>query len=239
MGGPDEQLQGPGGGDSAGGTYQQLTLNLFLSETEQIQNIDEAENVKASSAFSFAQKDIDHVLRLGGNTDRLRERVTAEFEKQKPVPEIAAALQSLYHGGNGFTTDAGRITVWYGEDGIHLSHGKSARYDKSAQVISWEGAAERIGELLESGQFASNVELAEAEGYERSLLANKLWNLYHDLSDEAREAGYLPSLSEIKGNGFPEESAWLTEQLRDPAFRQPLTDGWGIGQSPPTGNSSA
>ncbi|RAZ93332.1 hypothetical protein DK853_40820, partial [Klebsiella oxytoca] len=79
---------------------------------------------------------------------------------------------SLYHGGNGFTTDAGRITVWYGEDGIHLSHGKSARYDKSAQVISWEGAAERIGELLESGQFASNVELAEAEGYERSLLAN-------------------------------------------------------------------
>ncbi|MCI9057735.1 MAG: hypothetical protein HFF76_10845, partial [Oscillospiraceae bacterium] len=78
------------------------------------------------------------------------------------------------------TTDAGRITVWYGEDGIHLSHGTSARYDKSAQVISWEGAAERIGELLESGQFASNVELAEAEGYERSLLANKLWNLYHD-----------------------------------------------------------
>ena len=224
MGGPDEQLQGPGGGDSAGGTYQQLTLNLFLSEAEQIQNIDEAENVKASSAFSFAQKDIDHVLRLGGNTDHLRERVTAEFEKQKSVPEIAAALQSLYHGGNGFTTDAGRITVWYGEDGIHLSHGKSARYDKSAQIISWEGAAERIGELLESGQFASNVELAEAEGYERSLLANKLWNLYHDLSDEAREAGYLPSLSEIKGNGFPEESAWLTEQLRDPAFRQPLTE---------------
>ncbi|WP_146040230.1 hypothetical protein, partial [Acetatifactor muris] len=133
-----------------------MTLNLFLSEAEQIQNIDEAENVKASSAFSFAQKDIDHVLRLGGNTDRLRERVTAEFEKQKPIPEIAAALQSLYHGGNGFTTDAGRITVWYGEDGIHLSHGKSARYDKSAQVISWEGAAERIGELLESGQFASN-----------------------------------------------------------------------------------
>ena len=33
------------------------------------------------------------------------------------------------------------------EDGIHLSHGKTARYDKSAQVISWESAAERIGEM--------------------------------------------------------------------------------------------
>src|SRR5699024_11572739 len=27
VGGPDEHLQGPGGGDPAGGTYQQLTLN--------------------------------------------------------------------------------------------------------------------------------------------------------------------------------------------------------------------
>ena len=34
VGGPDEHLQGPGGGDPAGGTYQQLTLNLFLSEAE-------------------------------------------------------------------------------------------------------------------------------------------------------------------------------------------------------------
>ena len=84
---------------------------------------------------------MDHVLRLGGNTDHLRERVTAEFEKQKSISEIAATLQSLYHGGSGFTTGSGNITVWYGEDGIRLSHGKSARYDKAAQVISWESAA--------------------------------------------------------------------------------------------------
>ena len=56
VGGPDEHLQGPGRGDFAGGAYQQLTLNLFLSEAEQIQRIDEAENVKTSSAFSFAQE---------------------------------------------------------------------------------------------------------------------------------------------------------------------------------------
>lgn len=220
MGGPDEHLQGPGRGDSDGGTYQQLTLNLFLSEAEQIQNIDEAENVRTSSAFSFAQADIDHVLRLGGNTDRQRERVVAAFEKQKTTAEIAEILKTLYHGGNGL----GSVSAWYAEDGIRLSHGKSVRYDKSAQVISWESAAERIGELLESGQFASNVELAEAEGYERSLLANKLWNLYHDFSVEARETGYLSCLSEIKGNSFPEETGRLTGQLSDPAFRQTLME---------------
>ena len=56
VGGPDEHLQGPGGGDPAGGTYQQLSLNLFLSEAEQIQKIDEAESVKTPSASFFAQE---------------------------------------------------------------------------------------------------------------------------------------------------------------------------------------
>ena len=221
VGGADEHLQSPGRGDPDGGAYQQLTLNLFLSEAEQIQSIDEAENVAhTSSAFSFAQNDIDHVLRLGGNTDRQRERVVAAFEKQKTTAEIAEILKTLYHGGNGL----GSVSAWYAEDGIHLSHGKSVRYDRSAQVISWESAAERIGELLKSGQFASNVELAEAAGYERSLLSEKLWHLYHDLSEDARKAGYLSCLSEIKGNGFPEETRRLTEQLSDPAFRQTLKE---------------
>ena len=225
VGGADEHLQSPGRGDPDGGAYQQLTLNLFLSEAEQIQSIDEAENVAhTSAAFSFAQNDIDHVLRLGGNTDRQRERVVAAFEKQKTTAEIAKILKTLYHGGNGL----GSVSAWYAEDGIHLSHGKSVRYDRSAQVISWESAAERIGKLLESGQFASNVELAEAAGYERSLLSEKLWHLYHDLSEDARKAGYLSCLSEIKGNGFPEETRRLTEQLSDPAFRQTLKEEYAV-----------
>ena len=93
------------------------------------------------------------MLRLGGNTYRQRERIVAAFEEQKSTTEIADTLKTLYHGGNGI----GSITAWYAEDGIHLSHGKTARYDKSAQVISWESAAERIGQLLQDGQFATNV----------------------------------------------------------------------------------
>ena len=218
LGGPDEHLQSTGRGDSDGGAYSQLSF--FLSEAEQIRIIDEAENVKTSSAFSFAQADIDHVLRLGGNTYRQRERIVAVFEEQKSTAEIADTLKTLYHGGNGI----GSITAWYAEDGIHLSRGKTARYDKSAQVISWESAAERIGQLLQDGQFATNVELVEAAGYERSLLSERFWELYHDFSEEAREAGYLPSLANNPGRGFPEESAWLTEQLKSPEFRQNLAE---------------
>ena len=146
--------------------------------------------------------------------------MVAAFEKEKTTAEIAEILKTLYHGGNGL----GSVSAWYAEDGIHLSHGKSVRYDRSAKVISWESAAERIGELLESGQFASNVELAEAAGYERSLLAEKLWHLYHDFSDKARDSGYLSCLSGIQRTGFPEETAWLTEQLNSPEFRQTLAE---------------
>ena len=56
VGGPDEQLQGPGGGDYPDGAYQQLTLNQFLSEQEQIQNIQQAES-RQPSAFSMPQSE--------------------------------------------------------------------------------------------------------------------------------------------------------------------------------------
>ena len=127
VGGADEHLQSSGRGNPDGGAYQQLTLNLFLSEAEQIQSIDEAENVAhTSSAFSFAQNDIDHVLRLGGNTDRQRERVVAAFEKQKTTAEIAEILKTLYHGGNGL---AKRITSLV-RKGRYLTEQEQAQYDK-------------------------------------------------------------------------------------------------------------
>ena len=219
LGAAYERTEGTGRGSDSGGTYQQLTLDLlFPTEAEQIQAIDEAENVKASSAFSFAQADIDHVLRLGGNTDRERERIVAAFEEQKPIQEIAAYLQTLYHGGNGI----GGVTAWYDADGIHLSHGKSARYDQSAQVISWESAAERIGQLLEEGRFASNVELAEAAGYERTRLAEQLWNLYHDLTDDAKDRNLLSVMQDVKDGGFQEQTEHLANLLTDTGFRSLL-----------------
>lgn len=224
VGADDEQPAERSGENGAGRTDLQLTqgpqqLSLFPSEQEQIRRIDQVESEQTLSAFSVSQDSIDHVLRLGGNTDRNRERVAVLYEEQKPLAEIAASLPSLYHGGDGI----GSVTAWYDQDGIHLSQGQSARYD-SAQVIPWQTAAERIGQLLENGRFATNVELAEAGSYERSLLADRFWNLYHDLSVEAMEAGYLQNLSSIQGNGFPEESAWLTQQLADPAFRAALLD---------------
>ena len=87
--------------------------------------------------------------------------------KQKSTEEIVQTLKQVYHGGFGLKEESGNISAWYAEDGIHLAKGASAIDSPRAQIIPWEDAASRIGELLEQGKFATNVELEEAVGYER------------------------------------------------------------------------
>ncbi len=174
--------------------------------------------------MSIPQSDIDHILRMEGNADYARMKIATEFSKGKGVEEIAAFLQSSFHGGNGVVTEKGRYSAWYAEDGIHIANGDAARHLTSAKVVSWQDAAERIGLLLEQGEYAANVELAEAPGHERTELAQSIWYLRQDLSEKARAQGYLSCLSDMRGGGFPEETARLAERLRDPAFREVLMD---------------
>ena len=228
--GTHEQPQKPGRGNHPHRTDSRITgqltlfdVGLFPTEQEQIAIIDEAESVKPTPfAFSFAQSDIDDVLRLASNSEHTRMNVAAAFQKQKPAEEIAELLQKEYHGGAGMKSANGEFSVWYAEDGIHLAKGRSARYSRSAQVISWEAAAERIGQLMDDGRYASNVELAEAELHERTELSHKLWYLRGDLSDGARENGILSILEDYRKGGFPDATARLAEDLKDPAFRQTI-----------------
>ncbi|WP_195308998.1 SNF2-related protein [Flavonifractor plautii] len=221
LGKTHEQPESTGRGSRDDGAYQQLSLNLFPSENEQISFIDRAESFTLS-AFSFAQEAIDHFLLLGSNTDEARKIVVLEYMKQKSTEEIVQTLKQVYHGGFGLKEESGNISAWYAEDGIHLAKGASAIDSPRAQVIPWEDTVSRIGELLEQGKFATNVELEEAAGYERMGVAQSIWYLYHDLSDEARNMGFFPSLTDIQGNGFPKETEWLAEQLDQPEFLEAL-----------------
>ena len=67
----------------------------------------DAENVQTSSAFSVSmpQELIDHVLRLGGNSDDTRMVLAAAFQKEKTPEEITEILRQEFHGGNGFKLD--------------------------------------------------------------------------------------------------------------------------------------
>jgi len=216
MGRPDERLQGAGRGNHPQGAGVQLS---FLEGLAAQPGTERAES-DLPSALSIPQEVVDEVLRVGGNTAHHRERIVAAFEKQKPV--TGDFLRSLLHGGNGIVTDAGTFAAWYDETGIRISRGRSARHAPSARLVSWQEAAGRIGQLLEEGRFAANVELAGAEGYERFRLAEKLWYLRQDFSEKAIDAGYLPSLAKDMEGGFQEGTEWLAEKLTDPAFRARL-----------------
>lgn len=161
------------------------------------------------------QKDIDTILINGGNHDGGRLPIIAEFSKEKTVEELGEYLKDTFRGGNGFYIDEREVSSWYSDKGIHLAYGTSAREDNT-QILSWRDAASRIKELLNSGEFATNVELLEAQDYERDRISESLWYLTHDLSEEGIEQGYFNSFE--RGGGFPQETKRLSEALKNPEY---------------------
>lgn len=144
--------------------------------------------------------------------------------KQKPVSALTAFVKQTYHDGYGLQTSSGSISSWASDDGLHIMRGTSVRYSRTAQVLSWEDATARIGELLEQGRFATNVELIEAPGYERRRVAESLWYLSSDMSDAARDGGWLPIIRENWQGGFPEATERLAKLLEAPASRQTIME---------------
>ena len=200
--GSDEHLQSAG--RRIGSERVNLQLNIF----------DEAEDAQAPSAFSCPQEVIDAVLRVGENTSYLRERVVAEFEKQRSLDEIAEFLPSVYHGGVGVIVDGEHYAAWMGTDGIRIVQGNAARYARDAQIISWEAAAERISELLDTGQYAGSWELERTAATERELLAQQIVYLYRDLAD-GQNSNFFPSLDGIKSGLFPDVTERVAAMLSD------------------------
>lgn len=231
--GTDEQPESTGRGNDPERADLRITpepapgeqLTLFPTEAEQIAFIDEGTSVfEAPVPFtmSISQFVVDDILRLAGNRDSGRMEIVTEFSKNKGTENNADFLKNYFRGGNGIITGEGRFSAWYAEDGIHIANGSSARYLTSAYVLPWNEAAERIGTMLMEGTFATNVEVEEASLHERTEIAQSLWYLYHDLSEEAHEAGFLSYMENIKGGGFPDETGRLAEQLALPRVQEIL-----------------
>ena len=151
LGGPDEHLQGPGGGDSAGGAYQQLTLNLFLSEAEQIQNIDEAESVKTPSAFSMSKP--------AAQAEPVRRALT-QAEIDAAIQEWNGNIESK-HAVVRYMKDHARekdTAAWlrqeYGDDLPALP----VTVDGAAGDVPWPKVQRRIAQLIKEDRFYTEAE---------------------------------------------------------------------------------
>ena len=228
MGGTDEHLEGTGRGDHSGGTDLRLTdeeppitgdqFSFFASEAEQIQYIAEAESAEiAPSAFTMPQEYIDQMLRVGSNTDNARTRLAIEYSKQLPKEQLLSFVKKTYHGGYGLKFGDTKVCAWYARDGMHITYGDSARYARNAQIVSWEDMYNRIGELLDQGSFATNVELAEMRTFEQKELAEKLIYMTRDIDHKRTDNRYMSIIHNLRG-GFPDEVEQIKGFLTDPQY---------------------
>ena len=181
-----------------------------------------AQNTVSKGRFQFPlrQEEIELVLIHGGNEDSLRLKILAEYSKGKSMEELAHFLQNTFKGGNGYEVKGKKVCAWCDKDGIYLSNDVSSREEPS-QVLSWVDVAKRIGMLIEKGQYATNVEVAEVFYFERKELAEKLWFLKGDFADEVRNS-YLSILNGDEKKGYPDKTEELAENLKNLEFRNML-----------------
>ena len=175
------------------------------------------------------QQVIDEALCIGANDKNSRLIICAYFMKDHTLEENAAFLAKHYGtNGAGFYINERKYSIWYGDEGIRISDGESAQR-RYATLLTWEQAARRIRELLDLGCYMPQSELDRVVEYERKTLAESLALTARDFSEEARDAGYAPTLRlalSAKG-GFPEIEQQISELLKDPDMLQRITEEWG------------
>ena len=210
----DEQPESAGRGnrtDRAGVRLNPGQTSLFETITEYGEGADD----RAVSAPSFISKALDTALRFGGNGEDTRMELAFDAMIGKTNEEIALRMKTLYHDGSGFELDGRRFSVWFDPSGIQMAAGDRARYANNAQVISWTDAAKRVGELIEAGQFGTQLENVEASGTIRRKTAERLIYMYRDSA--ARENGYLSLMTDTPLI-FPDCVNHLSEKMEQPEF---------------------
>lgn len=211
----DEQPESAGGrsrAERAGVRLNPGQTSLFnIPITEYSEGADD----RAVSAPSFISKALDTALRFGGNGEDTRMELAFDAMIGKTNEEIALRMKTLYHDGSGFELDGRRFSVWFDPSGIQMAAGDRARYANNAQVISWTDAAKRVGELIEAGQFGTQLENVEAPGTIRRKVAERLIYMYRD--SVARENGYLSLMTDTPLI-FPDCVNHLSEKMEQPEF---------------------
>ena len=242
LGGPDEHLQGPGGGDSAGGTYQQLTLSLFLSEAEQIHKIDEAESVKTPSAFSMPKP--------AAQAEPVRRALT-QAEIDAAIQEWNGNIESK-HAVVRYMKDHARekdTAAWlrqeYGDDLPALP----VTVDGAAGDVPWPKVQRRIAQLIKEDRFYTEAEQDRFDNIDpiaiREALAERgivngqvvdpekldndpfIQQVMRDVeavaAEEQTEAAAKPSVPDLSGRPIAREGDTLTIGSGEPTHEIDIT----------------
>ena len=209
-------------------SYDSQKLSLFDFADFNNPAQEDGGQISFMSRPELPQQVIDEALCIGANDRNSRLIICAYFMKDH-TPEENAAFLAKHYGTNGagFYINDREYALWYDPEGIRVSTGRSAQ-NRYATLLSWEDAAKRIRELLDLGRYMPQHELDRVADYERKTLAESLALTARDFSEEARDAGYAPTLRlalSAKG-GFPEIEQQIFELLKDPDMLQKITEEW-------------
>ena len=209
-------------------------LTLFPSVEEQIENITQAQAEEQqarkntpSPAFSGSPVPevpdtvIGRALTSGSNKKHSIERIVAFFQKAPTGSAAAAFMQKEFGtGGKGLTIGGKEYALWFDREGIRIAPGRTVDVP-GCILVPWVKAGAFAYRHLKDGLFATQEKIDAARENEYRELAADLWYLRQDFSDEAREQGYLPRISELYG-GFPESTEKLMGLLETPEGRAGL-----------------
>ncbi len=231
MDGTNEQLSPFSGGNRIVGNGVQLSIfdMVLPTEAEQKEYIMKAEQAR-SSAFFMPQQIIDEVLTTGGNDKDSVIKICVQYSKNKSSAENIEFLKDEYGiGGKGFIFDGNKVSVWWngagrmGEQwseterpasGIRIAYGERA--NGRGELISWERAEKRIGELLELGRFAPQETLDGMDEFERMSVARDFWELHRDLDSERYPDLNNDFKEEWFDGGFPDSQMRIAELMKSP-----------------------
>ena len=209
------------------GLPETQTTQMSLFDTDAYTQKTPADGQPVSSlSIQYSQEIVDEALRIGGFDHHSRLVIAAYFMKDKSLEENARFLREHYGiNGAGFYHNDHPYSIWYDQEGIHLSSGDSA-FGPRSHLISWDAAAIRIRELLDAGQYTSQDELNLALGNERHDLATSLMFLHGDFDEGARNQNLLPSITALseKTRMFDPIRDQLIEMMNKPDTLQKLVD---------------
>ncbi len=212
--------------EKAAGEPEFVQLSLFPTAEEQIGHIMQLQAGEKQADMPPAVSDIGkkmqgvpdditgRVLTSGGTEKNSVLRIIAFYQKSPTKEEAAAFLRKEYGtGGKGLTIGGKEYAVWFDKNGMRIAPERRADVPEAAE-ISWEEAAEMVLRLLESGTYAPQEKLDAARENECRELAENLWHLRQNLSEEAEKQGFLPHISEAYIGGFPDGTKKISEIIK-------------------------
>lgn len=188
LGTASKQPEGTGGRSDNGGTYQQLSLNLFATEEEQKNYIEqEAESEKVPSAFSFSQEEFHRALRDGSGFTNGKLRIKLMYEHLINPKERADYLKNEYGiGGHSYTLlDGSAAFLDSNAKGLHL---RSYDFDYEKNY-SWSEVEKGLRALIDADEYFSETDRTE----------------YAKLEETYAEFGGIPFASSAHNFPTPDE----------------------------------